>query len=60
MLVAFEARPGGVPGPEALRSFLLREARARFGGVERLDASGMAFAGAANLELYEFSAVRDV
>lgn len=54
VLVAFEARPGGVPGPEALRGFLLREARARFGRVERLDASGMAFAGAANLELYEF------
>ena len=55
VLVAFEARPGGVPGPEALRALLLREARARFGRVERLDASGMAFAGAGHVELYEFS-----
>lgn len=53
VLVAFEARPGGVPAPEVLRDFLLREARGRFDRVERLDASGMAFAGAANLELYE-------
>lgn len=56
VLVAFEARPEGIPGPEALRGFLLREARAKFGGVERLDASGMAFAGA--VELYEFSSVK--
>ena len=55
MLVAFEARPGGVPAPEVLRDFLLREARGRFDRVERLDASGMAFAGAANLELYELA-----
>jgi len=55
VLVAFEQRPGGVPGPEALRSILLREARERFERVDRLDAGGMAFAGAANLELYEFS-----
>lgn len=55
VLVAFEARPGGVPSPEALRGFLLREAGARFEGVKRLEAGGMAFAGAANLELYELA-----
>ena len=55
VLVAFDPRPGGVPAPQVLRGFLLREARARFGTVEKMDASGLAFAGAANLELYEFS-----
>lgn len=55
VLVAFEARPGGVPTPEFLRSILLREARARFETIEKMDASGLAFAGAANLELYELS-----
>ena len=58
-VVAFEARPAGVPGPDELRRELLAAARDSFASVRRREGvGGFAFAGAGHVELYELSGVR--
>ena len=59
IIVAFEARPAGVPGPRELRGALVAATDARFSIHSRLDAAGLAFAGAPHIELHEWGGVRE-
>ena len=59
IIVAFEARPAGVPGPGELRGALVAATDARFSIHSRLDAAGLAFAGAPHIERHEWGGVRE-